>query len=289
MKKKYPNNLQVKFKPTAERPRYRDANTGIDTDVKLDWSIERKEAIYLITYFAGNWKLNTGKHRYSTPMVTAVLPTIPGREKMALFAIQCFLDQTWENKELIIVNELQMLVGDWGETKEVLVPEGLSNAAKHNVGDSLACGDYIIRWDDDDIYHPDRMAVQMEGVIGTGALASTLGRRIHWLIDEDIAWVADVNGCGTILYRNEGKSYEEAITGGGSDSNFYQTYYSHLTTRIDNWPGLYIRTWHGKNMSTKKHIKEQMPKGLKPGGRSFNSALLAYFEETAAKFKEATQ
>lgn len=287
--KKYPDKLPVKFRPTSERPRYRDAGTGIDTNNGLDWVIDRKDAIYLITYFPENWTLNKKEKFKGTPKVSAVMPTFPAREKMARFAIRSFLEQTWPNKELIIVNEGKRLTNKWDQIKEVLVPEGLSNAAKHNVGDSLATGDYIIRWDDDDIYHPKRIEVQMSGILGTGALAATLGNRIHWLIDDDIAWTVNVKGDGTVLYQNEGKQYLEEITGGGSDSNFYRTYYSHLCIKLDNWPGMYIRTWHGGNICTKNHIKAQLPAGLKPGERAFDGELLEYFERVTREFKEKIQ
>ena len=281
-----PELLPVKFRPTSSRPRYRDKGMRIDTNDGLTWQVRRRDAIYLITFFPENWRLDRDMSP-THPKVTAVMPTTPDRLGMARNAIRCFQRQTWKNKEMVIISEGPVwLSQQQSQIREVKCRPGLSNAAKRNIGDGIAQGDYIIRWDDDDISHPDRISTQMQAVTGTGAIASTLSRRIHWLMDKDIAWIAEVDGPGLLLYQREGKRYEETITGGGSDSQFYGEHYRHLSASIDNWPGLYIRVYHGKNISSRQHILEQMPKGAKPGSRSFRGKLLKYFERAIKEYRE---
>jgi len=82
-------------------------------------------------------------------------------------AIQCFIDQDYENKELIVLNDQE------GVTLKIEnCPDNIriynhptrfeSLGEKRNYIKTLAKGEYFYVWDDDDIYTPIRISKSME-------------------------------------------------------------------------------------------------------------------------------
>ncbi len=248
----FPKFLTVRFRPTPELCRYR--GQGIDTALKLDWVIERKTAIGLIRAFADNWRVIKDEPDKDHPLVSAVMPTCAGREKMVKYSIEQFKRQTWSEKELIIVNEGTDWLTDGSEVniKEVRVHPGrYACGGLRNFGDALA-GEYIITWDDDDIHHPDRIKKQIEAILISGSNCSTLKKRIHYFLDDDTAFIREGISVGLPLYKNEGFKHVPDMRS-GSDQIFFDSYYRHTSTKLDNWPGLYVRIWHGSNVWDKNH------------------------------------
>jgi glycosyltransferase involved in cell wall biosynthesis len=106
------------------------------------------------------------------PKVSCVMPACYG--EMALLAVQCFLDQTYEGElELIVLDN-----NDEGETIEHLLPEDerikyhrtvrKPLGALRNEGNRLATGEVICNWDCDDWSSPDRVAAQVERLKESG-------------------------------------------------------------------------------------------------------------------------
>ena len=280
----YPEIIKIRFRPTPEMCRFR--GHGIDTLKKLVWEVPREDGIYLIRYYSNNWAIDKDVPDPATPLVSAVMPTCPGREKMARYAVEQFKNQTWPNKELVIVNEGTEWItdGTHNNIREVRVQPGHKNGALHNIGDGIAKGDYIIRWDDDDIHHPDRIRLQVQSVMISGGPCSTLGKRIHYILEDDIAFIKPATSVGLILYRNEGKRYEEGV-GGGSDEMFFNYFYRGKTTKLDNWPGLYVRIFHGVNqICSKTHCMAGTK--LQPGEWEVGDCE-EYLREEIKKYREA--
>ena len=249
---KYPEIIKIRFRPTPEMWRYRGG--GIDTNIKLEWEVDRDTGIHLIKYYANNWALVTMAPDAEYPLVSAVMPTCEGREKMARYAVEQFQRQTWPNKELIIVNEgVEWITEGEDNIHEVRVrPKRYENGGLHNIGDGIANGDYIIRWDDDDIHHPDRMKIQAEGAIIAASPCSIFQRRIHYSLSTDSAFIRTVPCLAQALYKNEGREYIDEAN--GSDLIFFDIYYRNRAVALDNWPGLYVRIWHGRNIWSEQHV-----------------------------------
>lgn len=97
-------------------------------------------------------------------LVTAIMLT-RGRAALAAIALECFLRQTYERKELVIVDDVldpsfcQPPDGD----NIVYLPSSLRSIAdKRNLACALADGEYICHWDDDDWSAPERIADQVQ-------------------------------------------------------------------------------------------------------------------------------
>lgn len=108
--------------------------------------------------------------RISGPKVSIIMPTYsPGQGIWT--AIRGLLEQTWQNIEVIIVDdaspsEYEELFSQLENTDErirvVRQSQNLGAYVARNVGLSLAAGEYVTTHDDDDWSHPDKIAAQAE-------------------------------------------------------------------------------------------------------------------------------
>ena len=103
--------------------------------------------------------------REELPLVSCLCPTY-GRPRLLREAIWCFLQQDYPNKELLVVNDHQEPIQLDRDYPGVIVhnlPERLKNLGeKRNCVVRLARGDYLMNWDDDDLYLPWRITEQMK-------------------------------------------------------------------------------------------------------------------------------
>lgn len=107
------------------------------------------------------------------PLVTCICPTIDGRADHLLNAVRCFLGQTYSNCELLIVfdgegdKELPELSD--GRVRYFDAARRGSIGAKRNYCCSLAEGELIAHFDDDDWSSPFRLADQVGTLQATKA------------------------------------------------------------------------------------------------------------------------
>lgn len=106
--------------------------------------------------------------------VSVVTPTTASRARFHPQLWQCFLDQTWPDKELVVVETydrapssfFQRIAAQDKRLKYIAIkrPEGedLSVGAKRNLTVLLASGQYCVNFDDDDLY-ADRYVERMVG------------------------------------------------------------------------------------------------------------------------------
>jgi glycosyltransferase involved in cell wall biosynthesis len=117
----------------------------------------------------------------TTPLVSAICLT-RNRPAFIRRAIELFMAQTYPNKEMVIVDDgrspASFAQGLPPQVRHVLVDRPLSFEHAQCVGFSVAKGEYLCTWDDDDWNGPERLALEARELIE--------GR-------------ADVVGCETIL------------------------------------------------------------------------------------------
>jgi glycosyltransferase involved in cell wall biosynthesis len=113
------------------------------------------------------------------PAISVILPT---RDRAALLprALASVLRQTWTDFEVVLIDNNQTsppvrenpLVTAWLADPRVVVMAGraaASAAAVRNVALGVARGDWITYLDDDDEYHPEKLAAQFDLARVTGA------------------------------------------------------------------------------------------------------------------------
>ncbi len=100
------------------------------------------------------------------PLVSILIPAY-NAEKWLSATVQSALDQTWANKEIIIVNDgskdqtLAIAQKFTSETVHVFTQENQGAAATRNKAFSLCKGDYIQWLDADDLLSPNKIASQV--------------------------------------------------------------------------------------------------------------------------------
>jgi glycosyltransferase involved in cell wall biosynthesis len=106
-----------------------------------------------------------------------------GRAELALQAVRMFLRQDHEPRELIVVDDgrddLAQLLPDDPHIRHVRVPAGLSIGAKRNRGCEEARGAFIVQWDDDDWYGPQRLSSQVAPLIAGRAAVTALRMPVY--------------------------------------------------------------------------------------------------------------
>lgn len=124
--------------------------------------------------------------------VSCLMITRPGRLDLVRESMACFAYQTHGSRELVIVHdggpgfhaELAALTGEWPATDIRVCTE----AAGHTLGWlrnrslELARHDLVCQWDDDDLYHPQRLEMQYRQMHEQGADFCFLTDQLHLFV-----------------------------------------------------------------------------------------------------------
>ncbi|GAA3980337.1 hypothetical protein GCM10023085_73360 [Actinomadura viridis] len=139
----------------------------------------------------GAFDLDEQRSRWASgaaaPPVSCLMVT-KDRPAFAERAIRCFIAQTYPSRELVVVDDglddaLEKLVRGLGDERirfHRLPPAGLPLGALRNIAVDSATGTYVCQWDDDDLYDPERVEVQMAALLALGAEACFLARQRLW-------------------------------------------------------------------------------------------------------------
>lgn len=117
------------------------------------------------------------------PLVSCLMVT-RNRVKLAQRAVQCFMDQTWSHKQLVIVDDGEEsyapLVGACRARgfdvlyHRVPTEPRLTLGALRNVAIEQSDGAFLAQWDDDEWYAPERLTMQLQALISEGTRACVL-------------------------------------------------------------------------------------------------------------------
>ena len=94
--------------------------------------------------------------------------TTDGRLSTLRSSYRCYLDQTYPNRELVIVtdgsdhfrSDLVELSGGRSDVRFVFLDGKYTLGALRNIGVGLCFGDLFVQWDDDDFCSPERLTIQ---------------------------------------------------------------------------------------------------------------------------------
>ncbi|OMQ08168.1 glycosyltransferase [[Flexibacter] sp. ATCC 35103] len=125
------------------------------------------------------------------PMVSCIMPTY-NRSEFITNAINQFLHQDYQNKELIIIDDSQMsidnLVPESNLIKYIYLNEKLNLGSKRNMACKIAKGEIIVHLDDDDYYAPDWLQKQITFLIEKKLDITGLAAPVFHKKDEDSFW-----------------------------------------------------------------------------------------------------
>ncbi|MCZ7600739.1 MAG: glycosyltransferase family 2 protein [Gammaproteobacteria bacterium] len=168
----------------------------------------------------------------SEPLVSCLTVTQPGRLAELERSASCFARQSYPHRELVLVHDgdeafdhqvRRVLDATGALPHRVLrVDPGLPLGVLRNLSVKGAVGDLVCQWDDDDLYHPERLALQYRHLVETGVDFSFLTDQLHWFLNTGEFFWDDWNVeprpmnliQGTIMGRRELMPRYPALTRG---------------------------------------------------------------------------
>jgi glycosyltransferase involved in cell wall biosynthesis len=124
------------------------------------------------------------------PLVSAVIPTA-NRPGLIGMAIACFERQTYESRELLILDDgesIRHLIPDDERIRYFRLQERMVLGEKQNLGCELARGGIICHWDDDDWSAADRIAQQVKALESSGKAVTAFQTMLYFDVLERRAW-----------------------------------------------------------------------------------------------------
>ena len=202
--------------------------------------------------------------RVSCLMVTA------NRRQLAQRAVNCFIRQRYPNRELVVIDDGQE---DYTPLFRTIHPEDITYikipkdpdmvlGKLRNMALDHAAGDYIIQWDDDDWYHPNRISIQA-GYLDEGYDACCLAASLMHLDNPDFFSLPYIgylpNGIpGSIMHkRSEDVRYPEYRR--AEDTVYLREWMKYRYAKLpEQHAGLFIRCFHGTNTWEEEHFTRRI-------------------------------
>jgi glycosyltransferase involved in cell wall biosynthesis len=115
------------------------------------------------------------------------MPTY-NREKYVPMSIRCFFQQTYENKELIIVDDgtlyqsglVAQLTGCDDRVRIIHLDDRTPTGTKRNIGAEDSVGDIIVNWDDDDFSASYRLEDQIQRLLKTNKAVTGFNSTVNY-------------------------------------------------------------------------------------------------------------
>jgi glycosyltransferase involved in cell wall biosynthesis len=208
----------------------------------------------------GRFSVDLSEELENYPLVSCLMVT-RGDSDLVRSALHCFEYQTYPNKELIIVcdevnRELGRLCESASEAavRVLSVEPGQTLGSLRNIAVSNAKGEILCQWDDDDLYHSDRLKICVNALIKADVAAIFLKRWLIWWPENEVLAISmERLWEGSMLIRRDSinsypeiRKYEDTIM-------VEQVLKEHRVGLIDE-PLLYCYTIHGSNTFDTNHF-----------------------------------
>lgn len=201
--------------------------------------------------------------------------TQAGREALIMQSIRCFVEQSFSEKELVIVHDedenfhhfLEEFSAQFSRVRIRVFREleGQSLGCLRNQSIEAAHFDYICQWDDDDLYHPDRLKLQFEYLQREQADFCFLGDQLHLFSQSNIMFWDDwstVGFPGNLIQgsllgkKSKIGRYPDLQRGEDTPLLFRLVDEHHKLSILRGKAWLYIYVFHGKNAWDEDHHKK---------------------------------
>ena len=198
------------------------------------------------------------------PLISCLCPT-KNNPEMVKVAIDCFNNQTYPNKELILVaDEKNPYMEDLEKfTKENIklfhAPYRTPIADLRNISVKHASGKYIATWDDDDIHHSKRLTSQYETIVKSGKEVCYLTNSIIKDTIENVIGLSKYStcmDCTMLALRDNFPKYSNPLPQNSCGDVFIRKHYSSKNQVVFlEKPHLYIYNIHETNTCNYFHQK----------------------------------
>lgn len=197
------------------------------------------------------------------PLISCLMVTSSNRINLAKTAIECFENQTYANKQLVLVEEQGSQIYEWIKTRKIdnlkycQLEESLLLGAKRNLSLEYAEGEYFATWDDDDINLANRLEKQFECMLRHNAHGCFLASETMKYINSQFHIVTGYRAWeNTLLLKKVPNLYYPELTR-NEDTIFVLDYISRYKVVLLNMPELYTYRLHSENARSKgAHFSE---------------------------------
>jgi glycosyltransferase involved in cell wall biosynthesis len=197
------------------------------------------------------------------PAFVSALMVTRDRAALAACSIDCFRRQTWPHRELVIVDDgqddaLPSLVRALGDPRIRLLrlsSQGLPLGTLRNRAVAEARGELVCQWDDDDLFHPERIALQVAALEHLEADACVLERETLWWPHLGrVAWSAPRLWESSLLARKAVLPAYRALRRGEDTPVMDALARDHSVAVLDE-PRLQVYVIHGANTFPAAHFE----------------------------------
>lgn len=223
---------------------------GVDFKLGQDGSLVQQGTLQLLA-FPG-----------PRPLVSCLMVT-RGRLFPSRFAVDCFRRQTWPERELVLVCDapgtpVELYCRELSDPRiRVVTPQtrAVSLGELRNLSLQAARGDWICQWDDDDLYHPQRLELGMLLLQSMMADAVFLTR---WMLWSPTARKIGVSGAreweGSMLARRAAVPAYPGLAR-GEDTAVMHAMLGRGRIALLDAPWLYTYVQTGANTWTAQHFE----------------------------------
>ncbi len=205
----------------------------------------------------------------SIPRVSCLMVTA-NRMRLAERAVNCFKNQTYPNKELVVIDDGKE---DYSPLFQGIEPRDITYVriprtsklvlgTLRNIALEYAQGNYLVQWDDDDWYHPQRIAFQA-AYLDQGYDACCLSASLMHLDNHDFFSLPYIgylpNGIpGSIMHRrSDSIRYPEFRR--AEDTVYLRHWMKRRYAKLpEEHAGLFIRCFHGSNTWEEEHFTRRI-------------------------------
>lgn len=196
------------------------------------------------------------------PLVSCLLVT-KNRFDLAKKSIHCFLNQSYPNRELVIINDdtdTQLL--DWVNNLNSckirfyhLPDESKKLGVLRNFSREKANGKYIAQWDDDDLSHNNRLLFQMTIIIKFNLDGCSLQREQLWFpAKKRFGFSSRRLWEGSMIAKNDRLPLYHK-TRRGEESDAVNNLSLNGKIALLDFPELYTYCFHGNNTWDESHFE----------------------------------
>jgi Glycosyl transferase family 2 len=214
---------------------------------------------------AGDIEIDPQAHHddRDTPAVSCLMVT-RDRPAMAARAIECFLAQSYQNRELVVIDgggsdELQQGIDAICYPPIKIYTERQANRSMgelRNLAVEKSSGRYLCIWDDDDLYDPDRLSIQMSAIASLGADACFLARlQLWWPAHRIFAVSIRRMWEGTLVCARDKFPPYRHLHRGEDIAIGYRLWRSRRVVMLDA-PRLYTYVFHGANTTGEAQFRQ---------------------------------
>jgi len=204
-------------------------------------------------------------------MISCLMVTQPARIELTRLAIGDFAAQSHAQRELIVVHDgdaahdallVRIAQACTAQVRVLRQRPGMTLGALRNAAVAAATGDFVCQWDDDDRYHPERLALQLRALTAANANFGFLCDQLHWFPARGEMYWDDWNReayplnvvQGTLLARRDRMPAYPQIARGEDTAVLLEILRrGEPIARLRDAGWCYVYVYHGHNVFTAEH------------------------------------